>query len=295
MATTFDFTSADGTVLQGWRNHDPADPTGIPLVISNGLGTTPEAWPALIGPDSGYRACSWYHRGTFGSQRPADPRRIGIEDHVDDVVALMDAEGVERAVVVCWSIGVNIGFELAQRHPDRVAGLMAVAGVPGGTFRSIGGLIRLPKALRKPLAVNAARGLRSIGPALTWLTPKLPVNHQVAWLLAHSGVFTPAARPELLVPMLTEFLQHDWRWYGELALAASTHDAMDLAFVACPTTLIGGRRDLLTSLRDVVDAAARIAHAEFTVLPGSHYLPVEYPEQVSAALHDLVQRSEYAV
>lgn len=294
MATTFAFTSSDGTVLQGWRNHDVADPTGIPLVISNGLGTTPEAWPALIGPDSGYRACSWYYRGTFGSQRPADPRRIGIEDHVDDLVALMDAEGVERALVVCWSVGVNIGFELAQRHPDRVAGLMAVAGVPGGTFRSIGGLIRLPRAVRKPLAVSAARGMRSIGPALTWLTPRLPVNRRVAWLLAHTGVFAPAARPELLVPMLAEFLHHDWRWYGELAIAASEHDAMDLSFVTCPTTLVAGRRDLLTSLRDMVDAAARIAHAEITVLPGSHYLPMEYPELVSAALHDLVQRSEYA-
>ena len=294
MATTFAFTSPDGTVLQGWRNHDVGDPTGIPLVISNGLGTTPEAWPSLIGADSGYRACSWYYRGTFGSERPADPRRIGIEDHVDDLVALMDAEGVERAIVLCWSVGVNIGFELAQRHPERVAGLMAVAGVPGGTFRSVGGLIRLPRTVRKPLAVGAAKGLRTIGPALTWLTPKLPVNHRVAWLLAHSGVFTSAARPELLVPMLTEFLRHDWSWYGELAVAVGEHDAMDLSFVECPTTLVAGRRDLLTSLRDMVDAAARIAHAEITVLPGSHYLPLEYPELVGAALHDLVQRSEYA-
>ena len=69
MATTFDVRSGDGTVVRGWRS----DAEGVPLVISNGLGTVPSAWPALIRPDSGYRACSWCHRGTFGSDRPADP------------------------------------------------------------------------------------------------------------------------------------------------------------------------------------------------------------------------------
>lgn len=292
MGSTFDFTSADGTVLKGWRNHEVDDPNGIPLVISNGLGTTPEAWPALIGSDSGYRTCTFYYRGTFGSERPTDPTRIRVEDHVDDLVALMDAEGVERALVLCWSIGVNIGFELAQRHPERVAGLMAVAGVPGGTFRTMGGPWRVPRALRKPLAVNVAKALRTAGPTLTWLAPRIPVDARLTWLLAHSGVFSPAARPELVVPMLSEFLQHDWRWYMELAVAASTHDAMDLSFVQCPTTLVAGKRDVLTSMHDIVDAAARIPHAQITVLPGSHFLPLEYPELLGTALSELARRSQ---
>ncbi len=141
MPTTFDFPSADGTVLRGWAG----DGDGLPLVISNGLGTIPQAWPALVAPDSGYRAWTWYQRGTFGSQRPGDPTRIRVEDHVKDAVALMDARGVERALVACWSVGVNVGFELAERHPDRVAGLLAVAGVPGGTFATMGGPLRIPR------------------------------------------------------------------------------------------------------------------------------------------------------
>src|SRR5688572_11833558 len=99
MATSFDFPSSDGTTIRGWRN----DSDGLPLVISNGLGTIPQAWPALVRPDSGYRTVTWYYRGTFGSQRPADPGRIRVEDHVEDMVALMDSEGMERALVACWS------------------------------------------------------------------------------------------------------------------------------------------------------------------------------------------------
>ncbi len=287
MASTFDFSSRDGTRLRGWSN----DGDGLPLVVSNGLGTIPEAWPSLVGPDSGYAAVTWYYRGTFGSDRPADPRRVHVADHVEDLVALMDARGIERALVACWSVGVNIGFEMAQRHPDRVAGLLAVAGVPGGTFATMGGPLRIPRRLRRPLATRAAKASRLAGPALTWLAPKVPIDARTAWLVSHSGFMLPGATPEVLVPMLREFVRQDWRWYFELAVAASEHSPMDLSFVQCPTTLLAGRHDVLTSMHDVVDAAARIPHAQITVLPGSHFLPLEHPDLVAVALAELARRS----
>jgi pimeloyl-ACP methyl ester carboxylesterase len=290
VATTFDVRSADGTSLRCWSN----DGHGLPLLISNGLGTIPQAWPALVAPDSGYDAVTWYYRGTFGSQRPSDPSRIRVEDHVDDALALLDARGIDRALVACWSIGVNIGFELAQRHPDRVAGLLAVAGVPGGTFATMGGPLRIPRFLRRPLATRTARMSRRLGPALTWLAPKVPLNERTAWLISHSGFMLPGAGPEVLVPMLREFVAQDWSWYMSLAVAAAEHRPMDLSFVTCPTTVLAGRHDILTSMHDVIDAASRIPHAQITVLPGSHFLPLEHPELVHAALGELARRSDLA-
>lgn len=288
MATTFDLTSSDGTVLKAWRNDQP----GVPLLIANGLGTTPEAWPALVRDGSGYDAVSWYQRGTFGSQRPADRSRIRVEDHVEDAVALLDSQGIDRALVACWSIGVNVAFEVAHRHPERVAGIMAVAGVPGGTFATMGAPLRVPRRLRKPVALAAARAGLRVGPLLSWLTPRIPVNERTAWVVAHSGFMLPAARPEVVVPMLEQFLRHDWRWYGRLAVAAAEHEPMDLSFVTCPVTLVAGRHDVLTSMHDVVACAAKIPHAQISVLPGSHFLPLEYPEELHEALDDLARRAE---
>ena len=288
MATTFDFASRDGTVLRGWAN----DGDGLPLVISNGLGTIPQAWPALVAEDSGYDAVTWYYRGTFGSQRPRDRSRVRVEDHVEDLVALMDARGVDRALVACWSIGVNIGFEMTQRHPDRVAGLLAVAGVPGGTFATMGGPLRIPRLLRRPLATRTAKASRLAGPALTWLAPKIPIDERTAWLINHSGFMLPGADRGLLVAMLRQFVRQDWSWYFHLAVAASEHSPMDLAFVQCPVTLLAGRHDVLTSMHDVMDAAARIPHAQITVLPGSHFLPLEHSDLVHAALGELARRSD---
>jgi pimeloyl-ACP methyl ester carboxylesterase len=36
---------------------------------------------------------SWNHRGTGGSERPADPNRVGIEEFVDDALSVMDHFG----------------------------------------------------------------------------------------------------------------------------------------------------------------------------------------------------------
>jgi hypothetical protein len=69
--------SRDGTALRSWSNN--AD--GVPLVISNGLGAPPSAWPRLAETDCGFAAVSWWHRGLGGSERPDDPTRIHIEDH----------------------------------------------------------------------------------------------------------------------------------------------------------------------------------------------------------------------
>ena len=137
-------TSGDGTKVVGWRN----DGDGPPVLICNGLGTPPSAWPAVIAPEPRLRVATWYYRGTAGGDRPADPTRITVQDHVDDALALLDhPKASTSAVLACWSLGVNVGFELAPQHPDRVAGVLAVAGVPGGTFQSIGGPLRVPRPL----------------------------------------------------------------------------------------------------------------------------------------------------
>ena len=288
MPTSFDFQSPDGTCIRGWRG----DGDGPPVIISNGLGTIPQAWPGLMRADSGYSVRTWYYRGTFGSERPKDVGRIRVEDHVADLVALMDAEGIERALLAGWSIGVNIAFEMAERHPDRVAGLMAVAGVPGGTFGTMGAPLRIPRRLRLPIATRAARVMRAAGGVLTPLAQHIPVNDRLSWLVTHSGFMLPAAKADVVTPMLEEFLKQDWRWYMKLAVAAADHAPMDVSFVTCPTTLVAGKWDVLTSMDDVIETAARIPHAQVTVLPGSHFLPMEYPELVSTALDQLARRSD---
>jgi pimeloyl-ACP methyl ester carboxylesterase len=162
------------------------------VLLCNGLGTSAWAWPAFLDADCGVRVVSWNHRGTGGSDRPDDVERVGIEEFAEDGLSVMDHFGIDRAVLIGWSMGVNTAFEIAVLHPERVSGLFAVAGVPGDTFATMLGPLRLPRAAAKAVAVNVARVLKYGGRLVTPVSTRLPVGRRAIDVISHSGFMLPS-------------------------------------------------------------------------------------------------------
>ena len=279
-------TSADGTVVHGWVRGD-----GTPVLLANGLGAGGSAWPALLARDSGFRVAGWHYRGLGGSPRPSSASNVGVDHHVDDAAAVMDAAGMPRALVVSWSVGVNVAFELAVRHPDRVAGILAVSGVPGGTFASMFGATRLPGPVRKAVAVSAARTLRAAGPVVGAVTRRVEPTPAMVRRLVRLGVVDDGVDVETMRATLDGFARHDFRWYFTLALGISRHARMDLSAMRCPVVLAAGRSDLLAARADIATAAAEIPGAELELMPGTHYLPIEQAEAMVALLRRVESRA----
>lgn len=266
--------SADGTSIRVWSN----DGDGPAVLLCNGLGTPPAAWPRLVAPDSGYRVVGWYHRGLGGSERPADPARVRVEDHTDDARAALDAFGLETAAVVGWSLGVNVAFELALEDPARVAGVLAVAGVPGGSYSSLFATYGVPRPLRAPLGRWGSRVLPVVGPLLPVLLATVPPWHDLLTSAAIRGPVREAAHPGALRAVLSEFAGHDWGWYRHLSVALADHAPLDVSGVRCPVTFLAGRFDSLVDVADVRRAARSVPDARFRELLGTHFLPLQYPE-----------------
>ena len=114
MHEEFDLIAGDGTRLTAWRN---GTVDGPPVLICNGMGVPPEAWPRLLDESCEFSVVGWNHRGALGSDRPADPSRIDITDHADDAIALMDAMGWDKAVIVAWSLGGSIALAISATVP----------------------------------------------------------------------------------------------------------------------------------------------------------------------------------
>jgi pimeloyl-ACP methyl ester carboxylesterase len=280
----FDVTSADGTRLRAWTN----DAEGPTVLLCNGLGTNPYAWPALLRPDCGVRVVSWNHRGVGGSERPADPRRVTVREFVEDAVAVLDHEDIEACVVAGWSIGVNTAFELAVTLPERVAGLFAVAGVPGGTFSSMGAPLLVPRPLRRPLALGVTCAVGTAGPLIHPVSRRLPIGPVAAQALTHSGFMLPVPDTDDVRRAVKEFLTTPVDWYMHLARAAAKHPRVSLRSIGVPTTFVAGKHDLLASHHDMRTAAERIPGATYHLLPGTHFVQLEHPEAVHEALLELV-------
>jgi pimeloyl-ACP methyl ester carboxylesterase len=281
-----DVVAPDGTRIRWWDNGS-TDDSGLPVVISNGLGASPAAWPFLGGdgrPGPGTpRAVTWHHRGLGGSERPADPARIRIDDHVDDMLAVMDAAGIERAVVVGWSIGVAVAFEAARRAPERVAALLVLGGVAGGGFRS--GPSWMPAVVSHGLSRASAWSLRVVGPPVAGLISLLPRG------LDASGVasFTPGPL-QTLAEVAREFSHHDWTWFSRMVLAAEEEPAIPVDEVRVPVTVVAGEFDTMAPVEDMVALADAVRGARLVRLPGTHFLPLQFPEVLREELEALRAR-----
>ena len=185
----------------------------------------------------------------------------------------MDHFGIDQAPVMGWSMGVNTMFELAFRHPERVTGLFAVAGVPGDTFASMLAPLKLPRVVAHGVTVNIARALKIAGRVITPVTTRLPVGPRAIAVLSHSGFMLPVADPEGAAAAVREFLTTPIDWYMHLAIATSEHGRVSLSKIQVPASFVAARWDVLAGARDMASAAARIPGATYVELDGSSLHP----------------------
>lgn len=285
-----DVLSDDGTTLRAWTNDPDGVIDGPTVVLCNGLGTNAFCWPALLRPDCGVRVVSWNHRGIGGSDRPVDPSHVEIENFVEDGLSIMDHFEIESAVLMGWSMGVNTMFEMASRHPERVRGLFAVAGVPGDTFSTMLGPLRLPHAVARGLTVNVSRVMSLAGKALTPIARRVPIGPKVIAVLSHSGFMLPVEDPELAEIAVKEFLTTPLDWYFHLALSTSRHARVRLSSIEVPAVFVAASFDILAGARDMATAAARLKNGTYVELRGTHFIQMEQPDTVHQLLTDFLDQ-----
>lgn len=102
--------------------HAPAETAATPLVLLHGWPEFWYAWrkniPALaetfdvIAPDL---------RGFGDTEKPATTPRL--DDYADDLIALLDALGIERAGLVAHDVGAYVAQAATLAAPDRICGL----------------------------------------------------------------------------------------------------------------------------------------------------------------------------
>jgi len=120
----------DGVTL-AYQVHNPQAP-GVPLLLTHGFGATSEMWDRNIDALSVDRpVIVWDQRGHGRSDAPEDMDRYSEQISVADMAAILEAAGVDRAVLGGMSLGgyLSLAFHLA--HPQRVAALVLVDTGPG--------------------------------------------------------------------------------------------------------------------------------------------------------------------
>ncbi|MGH9306211.1 MAG: alpha/beta fold hydrolase, partial [Acidimicrobiales bacterium] len=119
---------------------DGGEAGGEPVVLLHGFPQGMHAWDdvsAILGA-RGFRTLAPDQRGYSPGARPVGRRAYRTELLAGDIVALLDAAGLERAHIVGHDWGAIVAWALAAERPDRVASLVTLSVPhPGAFVRSL--------------------------------------------------------------------------------------------------------------------------------------------------------------
>ncbi|MGD0331878.1 MAG: alpha/beta hydrolase [Xanthobacteraceae bacterium] len=114
-------SSADGTRLY----YEEAG-TGTPVVFVHEFAGDYRTWePQLRAFARAHRCVTFSARGYPPSDVPSDPARYGQDIARADVIAIMDALGIDRAHVVGHSMGAYTALHVGIKHPQRCISVTA--------------------------------------------------------------------------------------------------------------------------------------------------------------------------
>jgi class 3 adenylate cyclase/esterase/lipase len=231
----------------------------IDLVLVNGFTSHVELmWehpmPASVLQALGSfaRVIAFDRRGT-GLSDPV-PEPATLEERMDDVRAVMDAAGSERAALLGLSEGTSMSLLFAATYPDRVQALVCHGGMARSTYAP-----DYPWAL--PVEDLVASGLELIAPhwgtgaIIEISTPSAADDPEArAWA---ARLERASASPGMLAGMVQMFLDIDVRHVVE-----SVH---------VPTLVIHRTHDRLVNVRHGRWLAEHLPNAKYVELPGDDH------------------------
>ncbi|MBV9256429.1 MAG: alpha/beta fold hydrolase [Ktedonobacteraceae bacterium] len=191
----------------------------------------------------------------------------------DDVAALMDALGMQQAILCGLSLGGYVSFAFLRKYPERVKGLILADTKPDADTEE-------GKANRERIAQLA----QSEGPDAV-------ADLQVPKLLSD---YTRQHHPEVeaRVRRMVEAATGSGIAAVSRGMAQRT-DAHDLlAQISVPALVLAGEQDVLTPPTLAQEYAAHISGSQFVVIPqAGHLSNLEQPEAFFEAIHDFLQAS----
>jgi pimeloyl-ACP methyl ester carboxylesterase len=231
--------------------------SGVPLLLIHGWPHNRTLWAGqMSGLPTQARCIAPDLRG-LGESTVSGP--YSIDQYADDLALLMDARGVERAVVCGLSMGGYVALAMLRRHRDRLRGLIltstrATADTPEAREKRM----RLIEFVETHgVDALAGRQLRAMVGSTTF-------EHRPAVREALRELMAGAPQAGVI---------------GGLRAMAQREDATDLLpTIDFPTLVVSGAEDSFTPPEELRAMAARIPRSRFELLAGGgHVCPYERP------------------
>lgn len=261
------FLASQGRELYYERHgHGPA------VVFLHGAGSNAATWWQQLPVFTPSYTCLTLDLRCFG-RSVAPLEEFALPNFVGDVRAMLDAERIDRAVIIGQSLGGMVGLRLALAHPDRVSALVACDS---------------SMAVDHPLLVESVRRRFETAPAVgieqrslgRWFLQQQPA---LAVLYAQINHFNPSAH---------RIDGEDWR---RALLRLNEPDQLlscdALEALACPTLFLVGEDDPIVPVAALRDLQDRVQDSELVVVAqAAHSAYFERADVFNRCVRDFIAR-----
>ena len=256
---------------------------GRPIVLIHGLGGQFRHWTyavaGLLSDD--FRVISIDRPGCGYSERATDDH-AALTTQARMIVGFLDAEGVERPLIVGHSLGGAISLTIALEHPEAISGIALVAPLthpttPSAAFAGLGVISPLKRRLLAwTLAVPMAKKYAQATLQAIFAPEPAPED----FVIRGGGVL--GLRPKAFVATSADFVASG----GIGALSARWEE------IATPGGMLYGDQDAILDFREQGEAlVARLPHLEWEVLEDrGHMLPITAPEATAGFIRRMADK-----
>ncbi|RPH58985.1 MAG: alpha/beta fold hydrolase [Chloroflexi bacterium] len=245
--------------------------SGSPLVLISGLGYPAWEWHKMA-PHLAekFQVITFDNRGVGQSDKPAGPYTASML--AADVAGLLDAFGVEKAVILGHSMGGFIAQAFALEYPQRISKLILCSTNFGGPHHV-------------PITAEAMAVLSDVtSDPVTRFKNGLVVSTAPGFAEAHPEIIQEWLEWRLANPVDVASYQSQMAiGLGLLAEAASFEHK--LPQISVPTLILFGAHDKVVPPANADLMASKIQGSQVVILPGAgHFFPIEVPAQAAEAV-----------
>lgn len=255
---------------------------GPAVLLCDGIGCDGYVWRYLR-PwlEKRCKVVHFHYRGHGQSEIPADHATLTIEQCGADAWTVLDACGVQGAVLIGHSMGVQVVLDAAHQAPERTRAIVAVCGAferPLDTFQGSdlgskilpllsGAFFRWPERLRE-----------------VW--QRTVPTEFAYWLATATEINGRMIRRDDFLPYLRHMARMDPVVFMRfLESVAGQSSRAWLAELTMPVLVVAGQKDNFTPMRCSQELASLLPDAELCQVPGgSHTAPLELPELIELRL-----------
>jgi len=251
-------------------------PDANPIVMLHGWGASLYAFRHALSilPARGFRVIAVDMRGYGLSDHPRGAGAFTLDAYMSDLISLLDALALPKAVLAGHSMGGAIALHFALRHPDRVRALVLV---------NPAGLVRIPIIWSARLTPRAVVERVFDGRVPRWLVAQVlrRLAFSDARFVSERDVdeyWAPTRTPGYVCAVRGAIDEFEW----------TPVDQDRASRMAVPAVVILGEHDRL--IHDGGDGAERLRGATIVRLSGGHCVHEERPEEVYGLIGDFLRR-----